>query len=328
MMFKPYKSIYLSVFFLMIMLMSCGSKEKKPLEKEVKTIARKGFIKTSDSLNIFYKIEGNGKDTLVVIHGGPGMDSEYMVADFKPLAKKYTLLYYDQRGGGQSSLPENTDQLHINNHISDLETLRQFFELDKLNLIAHSFGPMVAAQYAIKYPNRVSKMVFLGPVPPMEGDFSARYSANLANRLSVEEQQQMGGFFQELIQGEDITKACKEYWSIALKPRLAEGLPVSIVKGDCCAAPPKAIRFGMQVTNGATFGSLGNWDLRPVLKNLNIATLILHGQQEAIPMDMVEEWELTMPNAKLIKVPEAGHFAYAEQPDIVWPAIEAFLETN
>lgn len=306
--------------------MNCGSKEKKNLEKKVKIIAKKGFIKTSDSLNIFYKIEGSGKDTLVVIHGGPGMDSEYMVADFKPLAKKYTLLYYDQRGGGQSSLPENTDKLHINNHISDLETLRQFFELDKLNLIAHSFGPMVAAQYAIKYPNKVSKMVFLGPVPPMQGDFSTRYGVNLANRLSIEEQQQMAGFFQELIQGEDnIIKVCKEYWNIALKPRLAEGLPVSIVKGDCCTAPPEAIKFGMQVTNSATFTSLGNWDLRPALKNLNITTLILHGKQEAIPMDMVEEWETTMPNAKLIKVPKAGHFVYVEQPDIVWPAIETFL---
>ena len=42
-------------------------------------------------------------------------------------------------------------------------------------------------------------------------------------------------------------------------------------------------------------------------------------------MDMVESWPVALKNSELIKVPEAGHFAYAERPDIVWPAIESFL---
>ena len=320
------RSIIFSLATLMLLMISCTSKNKTPDTTDATvSIKKQGHIKSNDDISFFYQLKGTGKDTLVVIHGGPGMDSEYMVADFVALEKDYTLLYYDQRGGGRSDLPDDTDKLHIDNHIADLEALREYFDIKQMNLVAHSFGPMIAAKYAIKHPTRVSKMIFMGPVPPMQGDFGARYGANLNSKLSTEQQQEMNAHFQELIQGEDIKAGCKNYWNIALIPRLAEGLPVSIVKGDCCAAPAEAIRYGMQVTNAATFGSLGNWDLRPQLVDLDIPTLVLHGEQEAIPMDMVEEWSDILPNANLIKVPDAGHFTYAERPDIVWPAVKRFL---
>jgi proline iminopeptidase len=39
----------------------------------------------------------------------------------------------------------------------------------------------------------------------------------------------------------------------------------------------------------------------------------------------VQEWVTSMPNASIYKVPRAAHFTYAERPDFVWPAVEAFL---
>ena len=71
--------------------------------------------------------------------------------------------------------------------------------------------------------------------------------------------------------------------------------------------------------------SYGDWDLRPRLRTLRVPTLVVHGEDEAIPMELVEEWIASLPDATLIKVPRAAHFAYAERPEIVWPAVEAFL---
>jgi pimeloyl-ACP methyl ester carboxylesterase len=51
----------------------------------------------------------------------------------------------------------------------------------------------------------------------------------------------------------------------------------------------------------------------------------VHGEEDAIPMDLVEEWTTSLPHAQLLRVPGAGHFAYVEQPKIVWPAVERFL---
>ena len=42
-------------------------------------------------------------------------------------------------------------------------------------------------------------------------------------------------------------------------------------------------------------------------------------------MDLVEEWATAMPSARLLKVPNAAHFTYAERPDFVWRAVESFL---
>jgi len=56
-----------------------------------------------------------------------------------------------------------------------------------------------------------------------------------------------------------------------------------------------------------------------------VPTLVVHGEQESIPMDLVEEWVTSLPRARLFRVPRAAHFTYAERPELVWPAVERFL---
>ena len=124
----------------------------------------------------------------------------------------------------------------------------------------------------------------------------------------------------------DATAVCREYWSIMTPPRVAKSLSASVVKSDLCTAPPEAIRYGMTKTNPTTFGSLGDWDWTRSLAKVTVPVLIIHGQEDAIPMAMVEEWARALPNAQLVKVPNAGHFPHAEQPAVVFAAIEKFLQ--
>lgn len=309
--------------FLCLMLFSCNDNNRRA--SGIAT-AREGYFPGADHTRLYYRIIGQGADTLVVIHGGPGMDSEYMIADFEPLARKYKLLFYDQRGGGRSTLPKDTAQLHMTHHITDLEALRQHFGFEKLSLLAHSFGPALAASYAITHPGRVGRMVFLGPIPPMQAGFWERFGEAVNRRLTPEERRELSVQYNAMIEGPDTREACRKFWQIALKPRLAAGRPVSVIKGDCCAASPEAIRYGMGVTNTVTIASMGDWDYRPGLPLVKAPTLILHGEEEAIPMDMVEEWAKALPNARLVKVPRAAHFPYVEQPEMVWREIESFLD--
>src|ERR1019366_7306061 len=69
----------------------------------------------------------------------------------------------------------------------------------------------------------------------------------------------------------------------------------------------------------------GDWDIRAQLRTLRVPTLVVHGEEETIPMDLVEEWVTSLPQARLFKVPRAAHFTYAERPELVWPEVEAFL---
>ena len=129
-----------------------------------------GYVTTSDNARLFYKIIGRGPDTLIAIHGGPGMDLESIYGDFTALGARHVVIFYDQRGGGKSELPVDTMRLVAPRQIQDLDELRQHFKLAKVTLVAHSYGPLLAASYALAHPDAVKRMVFFGPVPPYRGD--------------------------------------------------------------------------------------------------------------------------------------------------------------
>lgn len=282
-----------------------------------------------DGAALFYRMIGAGPDVLVMIHGGPGMDMGYMVPDFAPLAEHHRLVFYDQRGGGRSELlPDDPALYTMAHHVADLEALRRHFGLERMTLVAHSFGPAIAASYAIAYPAHVARLVFLGPVPPRAGALWTRYAATIESRLTPDERGELDRLEDAMVHGPDPVQACRAYWAIGVKPRLAHPERASQVTGEFCSAPAQAIRSGMGVAGPHTLASLGDWDLRPGLAKVGAPTLIVHGEDDAIPMDLVEAWTTALPNARLVKVPGASHFPYVERPDLVWPAIEGFLRDH
>jgi proline iminopeptidase len=279
-----------------------------------------------DGAALFYRMVGTGPDVLVMIHGGPGMDMGYMVPDFRPLAERHRLLFYDQRGGGRSELLRDDPTLYtMARHVADLEALRRRFGLARMTLVAHSFGPAIAASYAMAHPEHVARMIFLGPVPPRAGDLWTRYGATLDSRLTPDERAELAKQEAAMLHGPDPVQACRAYWAIAVKPRVASPELAGRITGDFCSAGAEAIKSGMGVAAPHTQESLGAWDFRPGLAAVTAPTLIIHGDADAIPMDLVEEWTAAMPDAKLVKIPGASHFPYVERPDLVWPLIEKFL---
>lgn len=290
-------------------------------------VQSEGYVATPDGARLFYRVRGAGPDTLIAIHGGPGVDLESIAGDFAPLTERHTVIFYDQRGAGRSTLPEDTSTLNAEQQIVDLDTVRRHFGLETVTLVAHSYGPLLAATYALAHPEAVRALVFFGPVPPYLNDFWQRFGTSIAERLDSAQVARMADANRRLADPQaDAVQACRDYWAVGMLPRLAEPeRTLPLIRSDLCASEPAGIRFGLTVTNGAVMGSYGAWDLREQLRSLPVPTLIVHGEEESIPMDMVEEWANTLPNGELLRVPQAAHFAYAERPEIVWPAVESFL---
>jgi proline iminopeptidase len=298
---------------ILLFLMNCTS-----------TTPSTGTIASADGVSIWYRTAGSGPP-LVIVHGGPGMDHGSLAADLVPLSKTHRLIFYDQRGGGRSTLPDDPKLLAIEHSVADLEALRLHFGFDRMTLVAHSFGPAVAALYALEHPDRVERMVFLGPIPPAKTTFFEDYGAALSARLTPGDLKRLDELNASFASSPDPVAVCREYWKIATPPRVAKSISVSVVKSDLCAGPAEAIRFGMTKTNPATFGSLGDWDWRERLHALATPTLVIHGEEDAIPMALVRDWSLAMPDARLMRLAETGHFPHAERPGVVLPAIEQFL---
>jgi proline iminopeptidase len=105
-------------------------------------------------------------ETLVAVHGGPGNSLNSILPDLEPLAKNRTVIYYDQRGGGRSDLIKDDKKLSIQKHVEDLETVRQFFKLDKMTLLGNSWGGLLIAYYAVAHPDRVERLILHDSAPP------------------------------------------------------------------------------------------------------------------------------------------------------------------
>lgn len=287
-------------------------------------LAQEPVVASTDGVKLYVKTVGNGPP-VVVVHGGPGLDHGSLLPDLEPLTKTHRLVFYDQRGGGRSTLVD-APHLGIDDHVADLESLREHLGLEKVTLLAHSFGPGIAAKYAIAHPSRVERMIFLGPIPPRRGRFVEEYGAAVKARLSDAQRARMAELLAVYKTEEgDVVAACREYWEIATLPRVAKGADPRSVKADLCTAPAVAIRFGMMTTNEATFASLGDWDWREALAAVKAPTLVIHGEEDMIPAAMVREWTASLPNARVILLPKTGHFPHAEKPQVVFPAIEEFL---
>ncbi len=153
--------------------------------------AQSGYVTMSDSARLFYKIVGRGADTIIAIHGGPGLDHESIAGDFAVLGEHHTVIFYDQRGGGKSTLPTDTTTLVAARQVKDLDELRRHFGLSKVTLVAHSYGPLLAASYALAHPSNVSRMVFFGPVPPRRGNFWQRFGESINARINVQQREAM-----------------------------------------------------------------------------------------------------------------------------------------
>jgi proline iminopeptidase len=286
-----------------------------------------GWVTTADSTRLFYRVVGRGADTLIAIHGGPGVDLESIAGDFAPLSAHHVVIFYDQRGTGRSTLPTDTTRLTAARQLDDLDAVRRHFGLAHVTLIAHSYGPLLAAFYALAHPDVVRRMVFFGPIPPRRGQFWDRFGRNIDSRLDSGQRARIADATRRLGDpSADARQACRDLWAVALRPRLAEpDRTLRLLRSDLCASDPAGIRFGLTTTNRVVMASYGDWDLRPQLRTLATPTLIVHGEEESIPMDLVEEWVTALPHARLLRVPRAAHFTYAERPDIVWPAVEGFL---
>jgi proline iminopeptidase len=68
-------------------------------------------VDAGGGVRLFYRLVGGGRDIVVVVHGGPGFTMDYFVDDRAPMAERHTLLFYDQRGTGRSSLVADSSAL-------------------------------------------------------------------------------------------------------------------------------------------------------------------------------------------------------------------------
>src|SRR5712692_491665 len=96
---------------------------------------------------------------IIVLHGGPDFDHSYLLPDLDRLADAFRLIYYDQRGRGRSADDVQPEDVTLTSDIDDLDRVRQHFHLQSPALLGHSWGTVLALEYALRHPEQVSHLI-------------------------------------------------------------------------------------------------------------------------------------------------------------------------
>ena len=109
---------------------------------------------------LYCETEGSGL-ALVLINGGPGGTHHDFHPHFGQAAEFATVVYYDQRGCGQSDYAKGKGYT-IDQAVDDLDKLREALKLERLVVLGWSYGGVLAQSYTVKYPERVAGLVLVG----------------------------------------------------------------------------------------------------------------------------------------------------------------------
>ena len=290
---------------------------------------REGYIAADDGARLYYRIEGSGPQTLVVVHGGPGNSLESVRPDFERLARGRTVIYYDQRGNGRSDLIEDEPRLAIDRHIADLEALRRHFRLEKMVLLGNSWGGLLASAYAAAHPDRIERLILDASAPPSQPqlvELGETIARRARQRLTDEERRRLDYVAQpqNWMSDADPLQVCRDFMHSIFRTYTFDPERLPAYRGDVCAGPIEAVRR-QQLVNNAIWRSLGAFDLRPEVRHVTAPVLVIHGIADAIPVEGARDWAASYPNARLLLAPRSGHLIHLEQPDLFFEAVEAFL---
>lgn len=250
---------------------------------------------------------------VVVLHGGPGAHHDYLLPGFDVLADAHTLIYYDQRGGGQSPVPRDTP-VGWQEHVADLEALRELWGLERLTIAGYSWGGLLAMLYATEYPHRVARLALVSPAPAHAGgrrEFERRFEArNLSPELQGERQRLR-------------ESGLRERDPAAHQRRLFELSVTAYFYDPARARDLTPFRLTGR-TQQEVWTSLGDYDLRPKLRELAVPTLVLHGEDDPIPIESARE-TADLLGAEWHAVPRCGHVPYVEAFDTFARVVGQFL---
>jgi proline iminopeptidase len=113
---------------------------------------------------LHYRDIGRGAP-VVVLHGGPDSDHQCLLPDLDRLVDSCRLVYYPQRGRGASLGNVQPGDVTLPSEIEDLDALRAHLGLDSVALLGHSWGGVLAMEYAIRHPERTSHLILMNPGP-------------------------------------------------------------------------------------------------------------------------------------------------------------------
>jgi pimeloyl-ACP methyl ester carboxylesterase len=178
------------------------------------------------------------------------------------------------------------------------------------------------AVYAMRYPERVTRLVQISPLAP---------AASIMEQFGNSRGQQPDRFAIEALDQRandgEFDDSPEEYCRL----RNALTIPPDFVNADLAKQVPEHCQYPNEWPINrspyfrAFFATFGDFDWRHDLNGLKIPRLIIHGREDRVPLEGGRAWAEGYKDARLITLSPSGHFPFIEQEAVVLEAIETFL---
>jgi proline iminopeptidase len=263
--------------------------------------------------------EGN---PLIVVHGAIGLGAAYM-RGLDRWADAFQLVYYDQRGSGATPLGEE-ERVSFAGAIDDLDGLRVALGIDRVNLVGHSAGAILAAMYAGTRPESTSSVVLLNPGPPLNPELFQAFQREMASRRTpdddarrkaIEESPLFRARDPQTLERHTINTFIPFFRDRATAETVTFGF-TEITAANVQAAPERMI------------GSLGALDPMRAFASIQCRTLLLHSELDPLPVAWAHALVDTIPGADYVLLEGASHFAHIEDADQLASAVLPWLNKH
>lgn len=271
-----------------------------------------------DGTEIGYRVAGDGPP-LVCLPGGPGRAAEYL-GDLGGLDRSRRLILPDIRGVGLSADPADPATFRVDRLVTDVESLRGHLGLERMDLLAHSAGSVLATLYVAAYPDRLSRLILVTPGLAAVGVDSPedQVRAALARRQAEPWYPAAVAALERMMAGEltmDAYRASRPLfygrWDEAARAHATVGI------SERHQAARDAYFAGASFDPAAT---------RTALKALAAPVLLYAGDLDALVTPAaVREAAAAFNDATVIVQPGAGHFPWLDDPAAFSAAITQFL---
>ena len=270
---------------------------------------------------------------VIFLHGGPGTpdmhgDSTY----FRQITEGgFDVYLYDQVGSGLSSRLSDPRQCTLGRHVADLEAIRQEIGAQRVALIGHSYGGLLAAAYLATHGDHVHGVVLSSPNAPRP----STDGANLVGRLSFGERMRVYAAVMS-------PRPLLSYTLLQINPEAAHSLagdgeldarldvvynlsrPSLHCRGGSAGPELHGLGFySHQYPQSAASPSVP--DLRDQLAGRPTPALIVKGACDYLSWSSAQDYLRALPNAHLIYLPGAGHNVYQDRPSEYLAIVRAFL---
>jgi len=282
-----------------------------------------------DGAQLYCRAVGEGPP-IVVLHGGPDFDHTYLLPELDRLADGFRLVYYDQRGRGRSSGSVEPDEVGIESEIADLDVVRQRLGSESVAILGHSWGGVLAMEYATRHPDRVSHLILLNTAPASAED-AVVFRRHLQRARPPGDVEQLQAIASSVGYGAGELEAETAYYRLHFRIALRDPVLLEQVVGRLRAHFAEGDVLKARAIEQRLYDDTWNregYDLVPRLQTLEVPTLVLHGADDFVPVALAARIARALPNGRLSVLEGCGHFAYLEAPSALHEHVGALFERH